>query len=468
MLLLICAVGCEQQKPAPATAAPVAVPEPIFAESYTGSLAILPDPALQAQLQGVCADFLDGQYFDRLSVTLLIKEPDGTWRQAAVGDEQFWYPGCVVKLGCLPAIAHIARSSQSDITLDFWEQLDQAFIPSENEPFGEVLDVITQTTNFTPENSTGPEFRAWLENRFLFERYLSKAGLLRGQRFFNKTYPSNSGPYPTGAESIALTTLGANRLRTRDLAELMILLIEGKLEPASTPLFHHLLLRERRYNTSVLGYSLPPGTIYYSKMGSGRETIGDTAYITLPNGRTFVISVFANARQGDYTDDRHFSDMVVVAPLVELLIDRLQLYPEETQILLRSTDESVLAQGNWELSDHHPQFTTLYSVPSEAKNTMEFPFQITQPGTYEIEVSYADFPHGNPVVALQIGSTDPKTTADFMSTINFSRRGGRWYHLGNAAFIEGDYSATLSDYGAENRVYGVSAIRLRLIPENLP
>lgn len=409
----------------------------------------------------MCTEFLAGQYFDRLSATLLVAQPDGGWKGASVNGEQGWYPGCVVKLGSLPLIAHVARERQGELPENFGALLDRAYIPSDNEPYGEVVDLITQRKNFSPESSTGPEFRAWLDNRFMFERYLEKGGLLRGQRFFHKTYPSNSSLNPVGAEAIALNTLGANRLRTNDLAELMVMLIEGKLEPDSTELFHHLLLRERRASSSVLGHSLPPGTIYYSKMGSGRETIGDVAYVTLPNGRTFVLSVFANARQGKYTDDRHFSDMIVVSPFVELLISCLDFYPDEVQVTLNCTDDGVQTTGNWELSKEHPLFSTLMSTASDVENSIEFVFNIKEAGMYEMELSYADFSGGCMNIPIEVMQTSPTGKTVYRGQINFSRPGGRWYYLDSALFESGEHKIRLKETNSACGKIGVSAIRLR-------
>ena len=57
------------------------------------------DARVQQAVEDARAQFLAGQHFDRLDVTVLLAASGGLWLRGSVGGDRPWYPASCVKLG---------------------------------------------------------------------------------------------------------------------------------------------------------------------------------------------------------------------------------------------------------------------------------------------------------------------------------------------------------------------------------
>ena len=281
-----------------------------FAASAAAEPATIVDDArVQRAVAQARSEFLAQQSFDRMHVTVLLQDRDGTWRRGAIEGDQLAYPASSVKLGFLVGAVHWCREQgQAPDCLD--EFVRPMIVASDNVATGEVVDRISGVGNAAAE---GADVESWIERRRYTERVLEADGLLGPQRLLTKTYPTNSGEEPAGLELLAWQRLGRNAMTTDLASALMLGVVSGTLEPQATDYMRSLLRRPAFSAFSSLGGGLPPGSLHENKIGSAFDTLQDIMHAELPNGRRLIVSAFTNgwnqdesepwdvARLGDFT-----------------------------------------------------------------------------------------------------------------------------------------------------------------------
>jgi len=286
------------------------------AAAETAALPVRDDAALQRALEDARARFLAGQKFDRLDVTVLLAAADGSWRRGGVGGDRPWYPASCVKLGFGIAAAQWceARGRAPDC-------LDHAVLPmlrdSDNVATGVVVDAITGAANGPVD---GADFDAWRARRFYTEELLQRRGLLDGQRFGNKTYPTNSGEMPEGLERLMLEQHGRNSMHADGSARLMLALVLGEFGAPARDYLRSRLRRPRVSENSAMGGAFPEGTVYESKIGEAYDTLAEIVHAELPDGRRLIIAAYSNGRDPEGPEDQ---DQTLLAGFAALLLERL-------------------------------------------------------------------------------------------------------------------------------------------------
>jgi hypothetical protein len=271
---------------------------------------------VQAAVEDARARFLPRGRLDRLDVTVLLAAPDGTWLRGSVGGREPWYPASCVKLGFAIAAAHWCEAAGRPAGC-----LDAHVAPmlevSDNVETGMVVDAITGAPNGPAE---GADYEAWFARRLYTERLLEERGLLDGQRFINKTYPTNSGEEPTGLEALARERHGRNMMHADGAANLMLALVTGRFGADAASYVRSRLLRPAVSKHSFMGGGFPEGTIYESKVGDAYDTLAEIVHARLPDGRRLIVAVFTNGRDPDGPDEQ---DLTAVAGFAKLLLERL-------------------------------------------------------------------------------------------------------------------------------------------------
>jgi protein phosphatase methylesterase 1 len=286
------------------------------AASVPADLPVQDDARIQRALEDSRARFLQHQAFDRLDVTVLVASPDGTWRRGSIGGDRPWYPASCVKLGFGIAAAHWCETAGRAP-----DCLDEAVLPmlrdSDNVATGVVVDAIAGVTN-GPEDQAG--FESWQERRFYTENLLARHGLLDGQRFGNKTYPTNSGEMPEGLERLLLERHGRNSMHADGSARLMLALMLGEFGEPARDYLRSRLRRPLLSENSAMGGAFPEGTVYESKIGEAYDTLAEIVHAELPDGRRLIIAAYSNGRDPEGPDDQ---DQTVLAGFARLLLERL-------------------------------------------------------------------------------------------------------------------------------------------------
>ncbi len=278
--------------------------------------AIRDDAGLQAAVNESRARFLAGQRFDRLDVTVLLASAAGTWLRGSVGGDRPWYPASCVKLGFAVAAVHWCESERrAPDCLD--ESVQPMLRDSDNVATGVVVDAITGAVNGPVE---GTDFEAWFGRRLYTENLLSRHGLLDGQRFINKTYPTNSGEMPEGLEALARERHGRNAMHADGSARLMLALVSGQFGEPAADYIRSRLRRPLVSENSSMGGGFPEGTVYESKIGAAYDTLAEIVHAELPDGRRLIVAAYSNGRDPDGPDEQ---DVTALAGFSKLLIERL-------------------------------------------------------------------------------------------------------------------------------------------------
>ena len=249
---------------------------------------------------------------------MLLAAKDGSWLRGSVGGESPWYPASCVKLGY--AIAAVRFCESQGRAADC---LDDSVLPmlrdSDNVATGVVVDAITGAPNGPVE---GADYDAWFARRLYTENLLEQHGLLAGQRFINKTYPTNSGEEPAGLEALARERHGRNSMHADGAANLMLALVTGEFGEPAADYIRSRLRRPLVSRNSSMGGGFPDGTVYESKIGDAYDTLAEIVHAELPDGRRLIIAAFSNGRDPDGPDEQ---DLTALAGFSKLLIERLPL-----------------------------------------------------------------------------------------------------------------------------------------------
>ena len=278
--------------------------------------AVRNDARVQAAVEDARTSFLAGQRFDRLDVTVLLAARDGSWLRGSVGGESPWYPASCVKLGYAIAAVHYCESQGRAA-----DCLDDSVLPmlrdSDNVATGVVVDAITGAPNGSVE---GADYEAWFARRLYTEDLLEKHGLLAGQKFINKTYPTNSGEEPAGLEALARERHGRNSMHADGAANLMLALVTGEFGKPAADYIRSRLRRPLVSRNSSMGGGFPDGTVYESKIGDAYDTLAEIVHAELPDGRRLIIAAFSNGRDPDGPDEQ---DLTALAGFSKLLLQRI-------------------------------------------------------------------------------------------------------------------------------------------------
>jgi hypothetical protein len=274
------------------------------------------DARVQAAVENARARFLPAGRLDRLDVTVLLAAKDGRWRRGSVGGRTSWYPASCVKLGFAVAATHWCESAGRPA-----DCLDAHVAPmlqvSDNVETGFVVDAVSGAPNGPAE---GADYDAWFAKRLYTEDLLAGHGLLDGQRFINKTYPTNSGEEPAGLEALARERHGRNAMHADGAANLMLAIVSGRFGGPATDYLRARLRRPPVSRHSFMGGGFPEGTLYESKVGDAYDTLAEIVHAELPDGRQVIIAAFSNGRDPDGPDEQ---DLTGLAGFARLLVERL-------------------------------------------------------------------------------------------------------------------------------------------------
>jgi predicted amidohydrolase YtcJ/beta-lactamase class A len=220
------------------------------------------------------------------------------------GQEQI-YPASVVKLFYLVAAHHQMESGALKQTPELERALRDMIVDSSNDATHLVVDAVTNTT-------AGPELDEaalgeWLEKRNAVNRYFAGLGY---EKINVNQKPWCEGPYGRERQGLGPNFENRNKLTTEAVSRLMYEIVTGAAISRARSRAMMGLLRRDPFTksadaddqaTGFLGKSLPAGSALYSKAGWTSSTRHDAAYIRLPNGAEYILTVFTvdNSGQGD-------------------------------------------------------------------------------------------------------------------------------------------------------------------------
>lgn len=229
------------------------------------NLEIHDDEKLSQILLEAKMEFMKGvvmEKFNSLDVTLMLPV-NGTkvWRRGSVNPRKLTYPASCVKLAYLFSSFHWCKNVKRERIVDCIDIHTHPMITwSDNLETGYVVDAISEQLNLYDLNSVNDaRFHSWLEKRNFTMKYLESRNLIGNQIFIAKTYPTNSGQMPIGAEAVQRSFTGPNAMAPCCAASLVLQTMYG-LEKEETDYAKKLLFHRRFDDWSAIAPALPPGS----------------------------------------------------------------------------------------------------------------------------------------------------------------------------------------------------------------
>jgi hypothetical protein len=430
---------------------------------------IVDDPQISSLVAKVRADFLRKHpYVSRLDCTLLIPGEDGTWRRGSYNPEVIAYPASCVKLAYLASAMYWCRINGHPYNyLD--NNIRSMIVHSDNPATGRVVDAVTGTPNYQT-SVRDQQFEVWYQKRLFTENYLKSHGLLENQTVMHKTYPSNSGGSPNGAEKVALDLRNGNRLQAKCSASLMLGIVKGAIEPEANQYMRDLLRTERWDRNSEFGFGLPPGSIYENKYGQAYDTLEDIAYILLPNGREFFLSAFSNGYVEPEKSNPSPYNVSLLGGYCESLIEALGLDQGcPPKIKIDNTDPNVTVSGDWSMGTDPKTDYDMYgsnylftTVDNAGSKNITWHLKVPVTGLYEVCVWYPQKKSGG-IVVYTVNHAKGSNGVD----VNQRVCGGRWFRLGDFEFKAGEGSVVLANQlrSIPNQVVTADAVKITKWPD---
>lgn len=434
----------------------------------TREFKIVDDPALDVAVAEARQEFLAGKPFDRLDAAILLPDGPETWRRGSFNGDALAYPASCVKLAYMAAAMAWCRENGFQPT-----HLNHAVRPmivkSDNVQTGVVVDAITSAPNIDDlTTTTDPRWTEWIEKRHYTARYLDSRGLLGNQVILHKTYPTNSGEWPTGAEKVAREVFGMNKMQPRLSASLMLEIAKGKLEPQAHAYMLELLEHDRWKSNSVLGFALPPGSKYYNKPGLAYDTLEDIAYVVLPDGREFVVAAFSNSFCEPYKRDPAPYESSQLSGFMERLLAKTSLLEGCAKPVVRWASDGAPGfetRGVWREETTSTEYGMVRVRVAEAASSVTqamWRLDVPTTGTYEVCVRHVASSHRAQAV-LTVRHAEGETS----KTIDQRRVHDRWIKLGDFALRQGEGEVILSPVDGAPTTSSVCAwgVRAWIYPE---
>ena len=297
------------------SASPLSLNETIESSELIYNISTSPNLKKNIQLQEIVdqvVDFTKSQKFpiQPLSITIIDVE---TGEHAGYQQEKLRYPASVVKLFWMVNLyAQIEKGILSEA--EFPEYLYSMIQKSDNEAASYVVDRITKTEY--KQSIKGEEYKNWRKKRLKINQYFQKAGY-DDINVSQKTFPIPSLKLSRAKGSeLKLRDNpqkpNLNKISTQQVARLLYEINknqsvseESSLKMAKILTIDAETRNIKRYDKNLnefnpvrgfLSASLPNKADFKGKAGWTSGSRNDAAIITTPNGKTYILVVFAQDR----------------------------------------------------------------------------------------------------------------------------------------------------------------------------
>jgi beta-lactamase class A len=268
------------------------------------------------------AKFADKKLEEKqLSITLIdLRDPKHPVTASFRGNERV-YPASVVKLFYLAAAHRWLEDKKIEDTPELRRALKDMIVDSSNEATQYIVDVLTHTTGgyeLPPE-----EMKEWQHKRNAMNRYYTSLGYTN-INVNQKTFCEDA----YGREKVSRLPDGSNRnkLTTDATARLLMEIVTGNaVTPQRSAQMMELLKRDfagaskdgddQGHGFTGIALAGVEGARLWSKAGWTSTTRHDAAYIELPNGSKFVLTIFT----ADHANERE-----IIPAVARVVIDGLK------------------------------------------------------------------------------------------------------------------------------------------------
>jgi len=297
------------------SASPLSLNETIESSEFAYNITTSPNLNKNKKLQEIVDEIVDFAKTEKfpiqpLSITIIDVE---TGEHAGYQQEKLRYPASVVKLFWMVNLyAQIEKGILSEA--EFPEYLDSMIQKSDNEAASYIVDRITKTEY--KQNLKREEYKNWRKRRLKINQYFQKAGY-ENINVSQKTFPIPSLKLSRAKGSeLKLRDNpqkpNLNKISTQQVARLLYEINknqsvseESSLKMAKILTIDAETRNIKRYDKNLnefnpvrgfLSASLPNNADFKGKAGWTSGSRNDAAIITTPNGKTYILVVFAQDR----------------------------------------------------------------------------------------------------------------------------------------------------------------------------
>ena len=206
------------------------------------------------------------------------------------------YPSSVIKMVYMGYVYHLAKQGVLEITPKVHKKLYQMIHPSSNVATAWIVDLWSQTSGAALRSPE--EYKEFAQKRNACNRWLRSLEITQISAC-QKTWGS---PIPPGEKQFLRdgkpsgSWVNRNAMTAVAAARFLQLLAQNALsDKKSCDAMRKLMVRDvrnQRYQRMRIAGGTPEGAKVYSKTGTTSDTFHDAGIVTLPNGRTFILTVF--------------------------------------------------------------------------------------------------------------------------------------------------------------------------------
>jgi len=206
------------------------------------------------------------------------------------------YPSSVIKMVYMGYVYQLASTGKLDITSEVYQKLHQMIHPSSNTATAWIVDLWSGTSG---DDLRSPDaFKEFAHKRNACNRWLRSLGI-DGINACQKTWGS---PIPEGERQFLRNGASSgpwvnrNSMTAAAAARFLHLLAQDALvNREGCAAMRQLMerdVRKQAYQRMRIAGGAPSGAKIYSKTGTTSDTFHDAGIVVLPDGHTFVLSVF--------------------------------------------------------------------------------------------------------------------------------------------------------------------------------
>lgn len=384
------------------------------------------------------------------------------WYRGSFNGTNTLYPASCIKLAYLVASTHYCK--EKGLNYDCVDSHIRPMIQvSDNLETGFVVDRITEQKNLFNVKLTDPDFLTFEKKRKYTYDLFQENDLLGNQVILHKTYPTNSGTEPIGAEALLRSKYGMNTMNPICTSTLMAEIVSGKsIVPEATDYLKQVLFHPRRFY-SIYGWGMPPGTLMYTKLGNAYNNENEIAHVILPNKKSFILTSFTDSYE---SYQPQLNNLGRFAELV------LQNVPELQEGLPPSiTLDASKAQLNghsWKKQISRDAFGDYFFTNEIVNGTESATWTINLPSTglYEIGTwNPESSEYGSTTIVVSYFNPDKEIMKETYS-VNQRYNGGRWIPLGDI-YVSNELPVIIHiDGKSTGKKVVANAIRLIKYPED--
>ena len=206
------------------------------------------------------------------------------------------YPSSVIKMVYMGYVYHLAKQGVLEITPKVRKKLYQMIHPSSNTATAWIVDLWSQTSGV--EQRSPREYKEFSRRRNACNRWLRSLGITQ----INACQKTWGSPIPPGEKQFLRNGkpsgpwVNRNTMTAVAAARFLQLLAQNALvDKKSCDAMRKLMVRDVRnqsYQRMRIAGGTPKGSKVCSKTGTTSDTFHDAGIVTLPNGRTFILTIF--------------------------------------------------------------------------------------------------------------------------------------------------------------------------------